>query len=45
MRVTIAAPGQAPALYLAVLIQENGAWKVLGTLPVDATSPAPTGTR
>lgn len=34
MTVTITPPGKAPVSYAAVMVQENGRWKVLATVPM-----------
>jgi hypothetical protein len=38
MRVTVTSGGGEPRIYLAVLVKESGAWKVLATLPVTGTA-------
>lgn len=44
IEVSVSRPGKKPASYLAVMVKEDGIWRVLGTLPVE-NSPSPKATR
>ncbi|KIE23326.1 hypothetical protein LK08_30425 [Streptomyces sp. MUSC 125] len=41
MTVTVTPPGGAPVDYAAVMVNENGAWKVLATLVLPSATTAP----
>lgn len=42
--VQVEAPGKKPKSFLAIMVKEDGAWRVLGTLPI-GSSPLPEATR
>jgi hypothetical protein len=41
MTVTVASPGQPPVSYAAVMVNENGAWRVLATMKLAEATHAP----